>query len=505
MRSRQIDVSAFLDSLASGLHLTLLRNPRSAATKGAAGTFIALAVVYLAVSVGLEMIEIARPWHFMTAGVLPVLCDCMLTLIAAWIVVEFAGRVGVLWGAGSALLAATILTAAVIQWPLSFAISALAGADHDLLASLVELVSRGWWFLVLLVFSHWISAANLGRTAAAAGLAYAVSAAIWWWLPIPPLVITSAVGVAAVPKANPAPPQMPSSEDSALTTVDVNSSPNADLDTGPDFDAEDLMYRQRDLLDAALSTLAPQRPGTVDLYAVAFAGDAEQDVFGNEVEYAGQLLAKRFDARGRTIVLENNLSTISTRPLATWTNLHRTLEAIARVMDPAEDILLVYLTTHGAEDHELLVDLDPLPLNQIAPDDLADSLATTPSIRWKVIIVNACYSGGFIDALRDDSTLVMTSARADRTSFGCEAESDITYFGRAFLVDALNKTTSLPDAFRLAVKSIANLESEDSLVQSEPQIATSPSIEAKLAAWQARLPHGAAVPFQPASRTRTHH
>ena len=73
------------------------------------------------------------------------------------------------------------------------------------------------------------------------------------------------------------------------------------------------------------------------------------------------------------------------------------------------------------------------------PDDLADALKTNPGIRWKVVVVNACYSGGFVDALRDDSTLVITSARADRTSFGCGADSDITYFGKAFLAEALNQ------------------------------------------------------------------
>jgi hypothetical protein len=174
------------------------------------------------------------------------------------------------------------------------------------------------------------------------------------------------------------------------------------------------------------------------------------------------------------------------------------LDAIAKKMDPAEDILLVYLTTHGSEDHQLLVDLGPLPLDQIEPEDLADALKTAPGIRWKVIVVNACYSGGFVDALRDDSTMVMTSARADRTSFGCGVESDLTYFGKAFLVEALNKTTSLRDAFDLAKQSVATWENADKEEHSEPQLATSPSIEAKLAAWQKQLHAPAAVPFAPA-------
>jgi hypothetical protein len=164
-------------------------------------------------------------------------------------------------------------------------------------------------------------------------------------------------------------------------------------------------------------------------------------------------------------------------------------------MDPAEDILLLYLTTHGAEEHLLLVDLDPLPLNQIAPDDLADALKTHPAIRWKVVVVNACYSGGFIGALRDDSTMVLTSARADRTSFGCGTESDITYFGKAFLAEALNRTTSLPEAFDIAAGTLAEWEAVDQVEHSEPQIATSASIEHKLEQWRARLPQRPPLPF----------
>ena len=92
---------------------------------------------------------------------------------------------------------------------------------------------------------------------------------------------------------------------------------------------------------------------------VAFAGDAGEDVFRNEVEYARSLFEQRFDARGHVVVLENNAATATTQPLASWTNLHRALDAIAKKIDPAQDIVLLYLTTHGSQGHELLVDLDP--------------------------------------------------------------------------------------------------------------------------------------------------
>jgi hypothetical protein len=460
--------------------------------------FVGVMLVYLMVSLGIGMIDTPPPWQFVAAGVPTVLCDSMLTLVAAWMLGMLAGRRDVVWGIASVLLAATVATALVMHWPLSHAVSALAGSDHVMVAMLLELVSRGWWFFVLLAFTHWLAPRGLLHAVACTVLAYAVSAAVWWWLPQSPLLLTASTVVAST------------DTDDADEATDTAPATPADEDDKADFDAEQAMYAQPALLDAALAKLAPQTPGIPDLYVVAFAGDAQEDVFRNEAEYVEELFSKRFGANGHVVVLENNVQTVTTRALANWTNLHRTLQAIAGRMDPAEDILLLYLSTHGSEDHQLLVDLDPLPLNQIGPDDIVDALKTRPAMRWKVIVVNACYSGGFVDALRDDSTMVMTSARADRTSFGCGADSDITYFGKAFLAEALNRTTSLREAFDLARDSVDEWETADAdrsegktIEHSEPQIASSRSIEAKLSDWQGMLRAGPAVPFKPASEQST--
>lgn len=487
-------VKYLLQTLLDGLRAAVLRAPRGRAVLGGAGLFVALVATYLAVSLVIDASEAAQPWRFNAGGVLVVLCDALLTYIAAWLLAYFAQRREVATGIACTLLAATIMVAVVIHWPLRHIGDALQAHDHGLLALCVALLGQTWWFFVLLVVAHWLMPHVFGRVVLATVLGYAVSAASWWWLPSAPTIRTAApVSVADLAAAI---------EQSGVSVPPDDESASNDDGETPAFDAEQAMYDQPALLDAELSKLAPRTPGKTNLYVVAFAGDADEDVFRNEAEYARQLFERRFDARGHVVVLENNAATVTTRPLASWTNLHRTLDAIAKKMDPAQDIVLLYLTTHGSETHELLVDLDPLPLNQIGPDDIADAFKTTPSMRWKVIVVNACYSGGFIDALRDDSTLVMTSARADRTSFGCGADSDITYFGKAFLVDALNRTTSLREAFNLASKSVARWEDDDAkkdatVEHSEPQIATSPSIEAKLARWSATLPQAPAVEFKP--------
>src|SRR6266481_3573630 len=54
------------------------------------------------------------------------------------------------------------------------------------------------------------------------------------------------------------------------------------------------------LLQAAIARLAPQRKGTTDVYAVAVAGWAEQDVFVKEVEGALAAMEQILPIRDRT-------------------------------------------------------------------------------------------------------------------------------------------------------------------------------------------------------------
>jgi hypothetical protein len=469
-----------------GLRAVALRRPRLNPVEAGPGLFLALVAVYFAVSLALDMIDVARPWRVVSFGITTLLADSLLTLAAAWVTMRIMRRSGIVWGVAALLLAATIATSVVVHWPLARAAYALAARDDTYGAFLLQMLSRWWWLAVVFGVARWLEPARRNRALVASVIAFIVSAALWWWLPAMPLLTTAQE--TAPPVATPA-PESPD-EDAG------------DAESEPSFDAEEVIYNQQNLIDQAAAKLKPQTPGVVDLYVVAFAGDASENVFRNEVEYAERLFGERFGAEDRVIVLENAAATVTTRPLATLTNLTLALDAVAKTMDPAEDILLVYLTTHGSHDHELLVDLDPLPLDQIAPDDLADALKTRPGIRWKVVVVNACYSGGFIDAIRDDSTLVMTSAREDRTSFGCGADSDITYFGKAFLADALNRTTSIPEAFALARKSVGEWEDRDQEEHSEPQIATTRSIEAKLADFERTLKPGPAVPFAPADSTK---
>ena len=259
---------------------------------------------------------------------------------------------------------------------------------------------------------------------------------------------------------------------------------------------EQVMYAQPRLIEAALKQLTPRHPDKTNLYLIGFAGDGDENVFRNEVEFVDRQFSERFDSGGHTLLLINHPATLEQRPLASLTNLQTAIEAVAGKMDDEQDILLLFLTSHGSAEHELYVGLDPLPLDQIGPSDLSELLAKS-KIRYKVIVISACYSGGFIDALKDDTTMVITAAREDRASFGCGMKSDITNFGRAFFVEGLNHNDNFSDAFAEASQLIDAWETRDDDEHSYPQLITTPQIEARLHQWRSGIRLGSPLPFIP--------
>lgn len=144
------------------------------------------------------------------------------------------------------------------------------------------------------------------------------------------------------------------------------------------------------------------------------------------------------------------------------------MRALAERSGP-EDLIFLYLTSHGSRDHQLTLEQPRLQLADLPASELAALLRPLRD-RHKVLVISACFSGGFIPPLQDDKTLVMAAARADRVSFGCSEENDFTYFGRALFAEALNQTDDLRRAFELARASVAEREQADGFEPSEPQI-----------------------------------
>jgi hypothetical protein len=226
------------------------------------------------------------------------------------------------------------------------------------------------------------------------------------------------------------------------------------------------LLQQGQLLQQALDALPASTPA-VELYSLTLAGDGKQSVFLREADYVSKLLRERFGARGN-VTLSNHRDHLADRPLATRESLTRAVQELAERSGP-EDLVFLYLTSHGSHDHELSIDQPRLQLADLPAGELAALLQPLRD-RYKVVVISACYSGGFIPPLKDDKTLVMTAARADRVSFGCSEENDFTYFGRALFAEALNETDDLARAFELAKTRVAEREQADDFEPSEPQL-----------------------------------
>ncbi len=250
--------------------------------------------------------------------------------------------------------------------------------------------------------------------------------------------------------------------------------------------SEEILELQPRLLAERLEAVAAGRPGVVDLYFVSFAPYAGEDVFRRELDVIQPLMDQRFDTAGRSLRLVNSERTLREYPLATVSNLRRVLAALAAQMNRDEDVLFLYLTTHGSPRFDLATRLEPLSLYTLDPPTLARMLDDA-GIRHRVIVVSACYSGGFVDALANPDTLIMTAARRDRTSFGCGNRSDFTWFGRALFDEALRRSLSFEGAFAVALPVIAEREKAAGFEPSEPQIAAGERIRARLGEFERRL------------------
>jgi hypothetical protein len=383
------------------------------------------------------------------AGAFPVLlADVPLVLFACVVVAAILGRRELVLGLGTALFASDPLFE-IVGTALALAFEWLTPG----VATVLGYAFLAWGFAAilraLLVFGGWRGA----RTAAAGGV----------------LAFLFAVLVLVMPR-------------SELWAPDE---PEAALG-GPTIADEALFHRQQGLLDRSIAGLAPERPGVEDLYFVGVAPYASQDVFARELAAVRRLFDERFGTAGRSIALANSPTTLDDLPIATATNLRAVLERLGRVMNPEEDVLFLFITSHGDRRHELAFELPPLQLAQLTPTALARMLADS-GIKWKVLVVSACYSGGFVEPVKDANTMVITAADDKSSSFGCESGRDFTYFGRAYFSDALARTFSFTEAFEAAKRALTEQERVERLSPSSPQIFVGDAIRQKLAALERRL------------------
>ena len=348
------------------------------------------------------------------------------------------------------------------------------------------------WVLLAQGCLLWRSAASASPARRAVGVSLVAAttlANIWlfpfsYWASDRPAVTATGAGKAA-------------NAASAASDAEADAATDAQADAEPEFPmlklSQGVFESQQRLLAAQLDAIQAQRAGTVDLYAITFAPYADVDVFMRESAVVSSVMESRFDARGRTLQLVNNVATVDRLAWATPENLHRTIARMAQRMDRDEDILFLHLTSHGGADGHLSAEFFPLTVDPLTPQMLRRWLDEA-GVKHRVISISACFSGSWIASLANDDTLVMTAADADHTSYGCGSKSTLTFFGQAMYDEQLRHTWSFEAAHAASRKLIDEREraAGKSDGYSNPQIRVGPHIREKLNALEARLAASAA-------------
>ncbi len=245
-----------------------------------------------------------------------------------------------------------------------------------------------------------------------------------------------------------------------------------------EHEAERVLMSQPARIDAAVASMAP-RSGDMSMYMLGFAGVGEQKVFAGEISLAARVIGDRYGTQPRTLLLVNDRRDLEAHPLASVTGLKFALADIGRRMDRERDALILVISSHGSKEPAISVSNGGIPLNDLTGKDLKEALDGA-GIRWRVVIISACHAGAFIPYLSDDRSIVITAAAADRTSFGCSDDRDLTNFGEAFIRDALPEAPTIRAAFEKARDSIAAREHSEGLTPSMPTAYFGAAMEHKL-------------------------
>ena len=194
--------------------------------------------------------------------------------------------------------------------------------------------------------------------------------------------------------------------------------------------------------------------------AVLAAGDNAQPVFDNATDALARLLA----AHGVPAADIHRLSASDTG--AEPSSAERLLARIAALPARQGQRCLVFITSHGREDEGVWLAYDRAYLE---PAPLAEALSRGCARVPAVVIVSACFSGAFTDrAMRAPNRIILTAARRDRPSFGCQADRTYTFFDEC-LISALPRAPTWRAVFAETAACVGRLEHKLRARASEPQ------------------------------------
>lgn len=219
---------------------------------------------------------------------------------------------------------------------------------------------------------------------------------------------------------------------------------------------------------------AAEAGGSPRWHAVLVAGDPSLEVWDRAVEQMrDRLRSSGRIATIRTFSARRDRVAAGAEP-ALQANV---LGAIASLRPAAGEACLVFLTMHGAPQRGLALATEGSFIN---PTNLDAALNQGCGRAPTFVVASGCFSGNFAQApMARPNRVVLTAARADRSSFGCSTQFEMTVYDRCLL----NALDAGPPAAAAVAKSSAECVAAEERRQrmtppSEPQTAIGAGVTA---------------------------
>ena len=170
---------------------------------------------------------------------------------------------------------------------------------------------------------------------------------------------------------------------------------------------------------------------------VLAAGDDAQPVFDNATRALSQRLAAAGVPTGNIHRLSASDSELGAAVEPALANV--LLQRIGTLPARPGDRCLIFLTSHGERGAGLWLARSN---TAVSPDELAQALSRGCAAVPTVVVVSACYSGGFAAGkMAKPNRIILTAARDDRPSFGCQIHRVYNFFDEC-LLGALPKSAT---------------------------------------------------------------
>ena len=175
------------------------------------------------------------------------------------------------------------------------------------------------------------------------------------------------------------------------------------------------------------------------IYYLGLALYSEKWSQNDVVDLAEELSASVPAFAVRSVILSNYTGGSNSQyPLAISSAVDIAVRFILNHSEP-DDLVVVAVSTHGGPGL-LAQEVGQVSLPSLSAEDLRRSLSPLADRRTIIILIlSSCYSASLIPSLKMANRIMITAARSDRTSFGCQADAEHTVFGRA-MVDAFARS-----------------------------------------------------------------